>query len=163
MRSCVLQSLVSLAVLAISACAATGPVYSELTTTDENTGVLYVYRPAELSNAAASPGVVVDGQEYAVLPRGGYMAFELGAGAHRVDLKLSDRYSGSGGVNIHILPHASTYVLLKTWNEISGTMMTHRFMLQQKPSDLAAEAIKECKEQSPAGPRFSKSHIWSNN
>ncbi len=158
MVSYALRILILIATLVISGCAATGPAYSELKPIRENTGILYIYRPAKFLNSAVSPGIIIDEQEYAVLPHGGYMVFELDAGIHNIGLKLSDRYSGSASIGIQILPHTSAYVLLDTWNENAIS-----FALKPQVSDTAIEVINTCKRQDSNGPRFSKSFFWSNN
>lgn len=146
-------------VLLVSGCGATGPQYTALQPSRPTAGILYVYRPASFVNGAISPGISVDGKEYAALPSGGYMAFELEKGYHTVDLVLSGRYSGDSSMSVEVLPQVATYLRLDT----SIGEKKRLFSLNNTFSPTADAEIRACMYQDPNGPRFSKSYFWSHN
>lgn len=162
MLSRALHLLALLAFVVLSGCAAVGPPFAAITPKDPANGIVYLYRPAQSSNSVIAPGITIGNQEYAVLPSGGYMSFELPVGTHMVGLLLGKRYTGQGRVSVNVEPERPAYLRLDTWNDSNGSTMTRRFKLSTQPASVAEAEIRECRQQdATGGPRFGNGSIWA--
>lgn len=154
--------------LVLTGCAATGPNFTPYAIKEADKGLLYVYRPVRWENSAISPGVIIDGNEYAVLPHGGYMPFALSPGWHSIELKFSDRFEGQAKISVEIGLERPVFIRVETWNDISddgvGKKMTRTFRLAEQSAAGAALELSDSKLQDAVGgARFSKSYFFSNN
>jgi|GEM_PF-4636215 len=80
-----------LVLVVLGACTARGPAYAPVAVTNENEGILYVYRP-HTSYLIADPDIpyiYVNGENRGRLKIDGYFAFGLAAGTHVVSIKES--------------------------------------------------------------------------
>lgn len=126
--------------------------------------IVYVYRPANREGSMLSPGVIIDGTEYPVIPNGGYMPFELTAGPHTIDLKLSDRWTKGAAVTFEAGASGPTYLQVRV--ELRTHIQERWFEMGVTPADaaVAAEAIRKCRLQDPeVGTRYKKSYIMVDN
>jgi len=154
--SVAMRAAMILGLMALGGCVAMGPRFSPAPESPANHGVVYVYRLSRFANIAVSPGVKVDGREYAALPSGGYMPFTLEEGEHSIALVLSDKYWGQARVRVSVKAGAESYVRLDTSNETHGSTMTHLFQLSAVTRDMANGEIWDCKLVDPEkGERFS--------
>ncbi len=83
MRKLKISLLIAVAGL-IQACAAPGPIF-EMQTLKENSSILYVYRVKQFKGGGMYPHIYVDGKLQGPLRNGGYLAFDLKPGKHKIE------------------------------------------------------------------------------
>ncbi|MDK2124484.1 hypothetical protein [Parachitinimonas caeni] len=144
----------------LAGCAASGPAFSILKTSSPNSGALYIYRPQIMANVLISPGIKLDGTEYATLQNGGYMAFEVAAGVHTVEMVLSKRYKHEGdGLKVYVPERGDVFVRLTTQN----TLNQRRFLLDLPGFEVGSTEIAACKQVDPmSGNKHSPNFLIDN-
>jgi len=76
--------LLVVAAVLVQACSAPGPVFEQRLMQD-NSAVLYVYRAKRFKGGGVYPYIYVDGEMKAPLKNGGYLAFDLEPGRHKIE------------------------------------------------------------------------------
>ena len=145
-------------------CAATGPIYSKIGGLPDGHGVVYLYRTNIFVNRLIKPGIIVDNQQYSVLPPNGYMPFVLSTGQHSFSLLLSDKYKGNSGIVIDVSSASDAFIRLETSNEdVSYDEMRRVFRLVPVVAEIGASEIKNCRYVDPKSDnRYSKSILVDN-
>lgn len=80
-------AIVSL-IFALQGCVAVGPRFAPQPLPDTESTVLYVYRPAEMTNFAITPELYVDNVRVGELTNGGYVVVTAKKGEHQIRLAL---------------------------------------------------------------------------
>jgi hypothetical protein len=68
--------------LALSACAASGPMFTEVAKPSDETSGIYIYRLSRFYASGAVPPIYLDGEELGELKNGGYLFAEVTPGPH---------------------------------------------------------------------------------
>lgn len=84
-----INSMVLLFLFILGGCAAPGPVFEPLAM-NENTSTVYIYRPSKFAGGGTYPHVYLNGIEQGPLRNGGYLAFHIDPGIHKIEAKGKD-------------------------------------------------------------------------
>ncbi len=76
------MTLVSVFVLALSSCAASGPAFTKVAKPDDKNSGVYVYRLSRFYASGAMPPIYLDGQSMGDLKNGGYLFAKVAPGPH---------------------------------------------------------------------------------
>jgi len=65
-------------------CAASGPTYKQYSVQNQGSAVVYIYRPSRSVNCCVAPAVYINDSKRHSLKNGGYLAYELESGVHKI-------------------------------------------------------------------------------
>jgi hypothetical protein len=82
-------ALVAVICLCIAGCAATGPLFSGLTTITADSSEIVVYRPDRFARGGVTYFLHVDGREVAALKNAGFVTIPASPGPHELEIRAS--------------------------------------------------------------------------
>ncbi len=71
-------------VFSLYGCGASGPIYKQYSPQNNDSAIVYIYRPSRSVNCCVAPAVYVNDSKKASLKNGGYLVYELAAGKHKI-------------------------------------------------------------------------------
>ena len=111
----------------------------------DDSAVLYLYRPASMSNVVISPLIVLDNGEGFEIKNDSYTFIKLEPGVHRVELQLTQRYQGEHLVSLHVQPGHAYYLRVATQMKFrKNDLYLRRFDLQPVSPEMAQAEIAQC-------------------
>ena len=153
-----IRSLLLLAMIVLTGCAATGPAFHPEKKIPDGYGIVYIYRIDKLANRLIQPGIKVDDTEYPTLPAGGYLPIVVKEGEHVFDLILSKNYEDPVAIKVSVKENTESFFKLITYNNEKRV-----FKIVPVTSELAMSEIGKCKLiDFKYGKRYSKSFFIDN-
>ena len=135
-----------LLLLVLSACTASMPAAIKQPPAKDDVALLYVYRPASMSNILVAPGVIIDDDASFSIENDRYTYIELQPGRHRVQLAVAERYEGEHGFSFSALPGQVYYLRVATQMKFrKNDLYQRRFDLQPVASALARSEMDDCR------------------
>lgn len=151
--------VVALAVMLLSGCAHHGSTFSPAEVADETRALVYIYRPAQFSNAMLSPSVLVDGEAVFSTENGAYAYLYLAAGTHRFILESEQHFTGNDEVELQLENGQHAYLRVDTGLKFeTGKPYTRRFGIVHVDEHTALNEITACRHQQA---RMPSKYLWS--
>lgn len=144
-----LKTILLLCLLCLSACSTTNHL-SNFTPTAAKTdqAVVYIYRPAEMSNALYSPALNVDGDFKLYIKNGVSTRLSLTPGNHTFEFQKEKIYSDLAPLTLQLKAGTISYIRvatsLKVTNTASYEPYVRSFNLSQVDEPLALKQIADC-------------------
>lgn len=111
----------------------------------ESNAVVYLYRPASMSNIVISPTVVVDNRGGFEMANGNYTYMVMEPGGHRLRLELSERYQGRHEQEFNVEAGGRYYFRIDTRLKFrKNDLYQRRFDLLRMETDSAISEISAC-------------------
>ena len=83
----------------LPSCSSNNSTFVALSPSMENESIIYIYRPASLSNAVISPMLKINAEDITEISNNSYTYVQLAAGSNTFKLELSKRYIGKTEFN----------------------------------------------------------------
>ena len=77
---------------------------------EDHQTIVYIYRPASLSNAVISPMLLINGDKTINIKQDSYIHFKLSPGVYNFELELGQRFDGDHSIKLTLAP-GQTYFL----------------------------------------------------
>lgn len=88
----------------LSGCSATGPLFKEVSVSNKNNGLIFLYRPYKLAAILQSPGVSIDDKHVCDLHNESYCKIEVSAGKHNLAINTWVSTLNRGTIVVNIQP-----------------------------------------------------------
>jgi hypothetical protein len=111
---------------------------------EADTALLYLYRPASMSNVVVAPQVLVDDMEAFPLANDSYTHVQLQPGPHRVRLLLAQRYQGDHEFRFSAEAGQRYYIRLDTELKFRKNELYERRFDLRSVGATAREEILRC-------------------
>jgi len=95
-------------------CASTPPAFVEFESENKADAVMYIYRPASMSNILIDPEVLINNEKISVIKNDSYLIRVLPAGQYTVNLKLTERYTGKQSIDLKVGAAESVFLRINT-------------------------------------------------
>lgn len=95
-------------------CASAPLAFIELQPENKTDAVIYIYRPASMSNVLVEPEVLVNNEKIAEIKNDSYLTKSLPAGEYTVKLKLAERYAGKQTIDFKVEAAESVFLRINT-------------------------------------------------
>ncbi len=155
--------------LALTSCAAVGPVFAPAINVTAGNGVVYVYRPQAHAMSVMTAVFDVNGRTFASIENNGFSAVSLPAGSYTVVQRWKAGLVGNSNlegrpvsITVAVAPGKSTYVRLLTQannmgsvavSSGSGFNMQFRWLLQEVPEAVALPEIQQTRGNVASSPQ----------
>lgn len=127
----------------LPSCASNNPTFVALAPSINNESIIYIYRPASLSNAVISPMLKINGEDNIKISNNSYSYVQLAAGKHIFKLDLSKRYTGKTELELDVKPQTTYFLKLSTSLKFEKNKpYTRRFDIKPRHKDIALTEIK---------------------
>lgn len=140
-------ALVTVLLLLLSGCSATGPVYEKIDTVPEGKALVYIYRPGKFMGGGVvfdvHAGSLEDDTEIVELKSGGYFPYFAPPG----ELQLWARTESTTSLTLDLQPGDRRYVR----GTVGVGFLLGRPHLTEVDEQTGAEEIRECKLLPEAG------------
>ena len=146
-------------VLLISGCAHKGAAFKQAEVADDGRALLYIYRPAQFSNAMLSPSVVIDGEAVFDTQNGEYATLYIPAGTHRFVLESEQPVAGNDEVELQLESGRVSYLRVDTALQFeTGSPYTRSFSIVHVDEPTAMSEIAHCR---PLQAWLPSKYLWS--
>jgi hypothetical protein len=153
-----LQAVVTLAAMLLAGCAHHGSAFTPAEVADDGRALLYVYRPAQFSNAMLSPTVVIDGETVFDTHSGAYAVLSIAAGTHHLVLESEQRLAGNDELVVQFESGQVSYLRVDTALKFeTGKPYTRHFSLVRVAERTALREIAQCRQQQS---RLPSKYLW---
>ncbi|MEQ9375965.1 MAG: DUF2846 domain-containing protein [Imperialibacter sp.] len=150
--------------IVIGSCSATRKVaFIKAIEPQNESSLLYVYRPAKSQNRWIKPGLAINQEEKILLENGGYTYFYLEPGRYEIGLILSNRYEEGTTIHVTLDSGGVQYIRLDTEFFMTGNQYSRTFDLVNTTSEHGPEEIMDCIYLDPAGSKSHKKSILTDN
>lgn len=131
---------------------------------NSRTGTLHISRPKYFINGGIKPGIVIDGEEYPVLPNGACMTIDLPPGAHTIALKLSNRYTSMEPRSFNVDAGGKAYARVSTLIDKVDDDMFHRlFTIDIAETPTPGNEIACTRQIDPKSGKRHRKSAWTDN
>lgn len=148
--------LLALAIIAITGCSATGPVFSEAPAPKKSEALVYIYRPDAIYYSGIQSHFYLNDVKVASLNKEGYTWFYVPAGEY----VLKQHWTGMEGENqiitrsIKLSPEGKVFYRITIGlqdfrSEYQGFKATHRWALTEVPEPRALIEMRDTRFQPP--------------
>lgn len=152
-------TIATLAAMLLLGCAHHGSAFTPAAVADDGHALLYIYRPAQFSNAMLSPSVVIDGEAVFNTESGAYTDLYLAAGTHRFVLESEQAVAGNDEVVLGLDSGQVLYLRVDTALKFeTGKPYTRRFDIVRVDERTALSEIAHCRRQQA---RMPSAYLWS--
>ncbi len=143
----------------LSGCAHQGSTFSPSEVADDGRALLYIYRPAQFSNAMLSPSVVIDGEVVFDTQNGAYATLYIPAGTHRFVLESEQPVAGNDEVELQLESGRVSYLRVDTALQFeTGRPYTRSFSIVHVDEPTAMSEIAHCRLEETGLP---SKYLWS--
>jgi hypothetical protein len=148
-----------LVLMFFSGCAHHVSTFSPSEIADDGRALLYIYRPAQFSNAMLSPSVVIDGEAVFDTQSGTYATLYIPAGTHRFVLESEQPVAGNDEVELQLESGRVSYLRVDTALQFeTGRPYTRSFSIVHVDEPTAMSEIAHCR---PLQARLPSKYLWS--
>jgi len=98
----------------LTSCASTPSEFVGLETANHTEAVIYIYRPASMSNILIDPEVLINNEKISDIKNDSYLTSVLPAGQYTVKLKLAERYAGKQSIDLKVGAAESVFLRVNT-------------------------------------------------
>ncbi len=139
-----LKILLLVCSLLISACSSHRSTFTLQQPEVDNSSVIYIYRPASLSNIAVSPQIELDGKKQFTLSNGQHQFIQLPEGKYQFDLALDERYTGNQSLMLKVESQQHYFLRVTTQVKFEKNRpYTRRFDIQRVDNSIALNEIRQ--------------------
>ena len=128
----------------LPSCSSNNSTFVALAPPIDNESIIYIYRPASLSNVVISPMLKINGEGIIEISNNSYSYFHLPAGSNTFKLELSQRYIGKKELQLDIKPQQTYFIKISTSLKFEKNKpYTRRFDITTSQKNIALEEIKD--------------------
>jgi hypothetical protein len=94
----------------LAGCSASGPLFKEISVSEKNNGLIFLYRPYKLAAILQSPEVFIDEKHLCDLHNDSYCKIELGSGKHNLSINTWVSTLNRGTVIVDVQPAKTIFI-----------------------------------------------------
>lgn len=142
----------------LSGCAHHDATFSPAAAADDGRALVYIYRPAQISNVMLSPTVVIDGEAVFDTQTGAYVVLSIAAGTHRFILDSEQHLAGNDELLMQLGSGRVSYLRIDSALQFeTGKPYTRSFGIVRVDAPTALDEIASCRHQQA---RLPSKYLW---